>query len=172
MKTIRDLVAGVTGFDATRGDQLIVETLPFESGVTTDDMQFAPGPSPKPDLQPAWLEAINKYRNMVFMAVGALLALSVVIKMVLRYMPGRSASRAAAERASEELEVAAALRRVAAQQGAVAVPGHQDSAMPAESRQLLAEVHAETAERIRQLAQKDPSVSANVLRMWLHNQKT
>ncbi|HEU5021427.1 MAG TPA: hypothetical protein VFT60_06035, partial [Bryobacteraceae bacterium] len=36
---------------------------------------------------------------------------------------------------------------------------------------LLAEVNAETAERIRILAQKDPAASANVIRMWLSNQK-
>src|ERR1035438_5229603 len=33
LKTIKDLVAGVTGFNAERGDQLIVETLPFESSL-------------------------------------------------------------------------------------------------------------------------------------------
>ena len=29
-----------------------------------------------------------------------------------------------------------------------------------------------SAERVRQLAQREPVASANVLRMWLHNQKT
>ena len=33
LKTIKDLVAGVTGFDERRGDQLIVESLPFESSL-------------------------------------------------------------------------------------------------------------------------------------------
>ena len=31
LKVVRDLVAGVTGFNAERGDQIVVETLPFES---------------------------------------------------------------------------------------------------------------------------------------------
>ena len=30
LKVIHDLVAGVTGFNAERGDQMVVETLPFE----------------------------------------------------------------------------------------------------------------------------------------------
>ena len=31
LKIIHDLVAGVTGFNQERGDQLVIETLPFES---------------------------------------------------------------------------------------------------------------------------------------------
>ena len=31
LKVIRDLVAGITGFSAERGDQLVIETLPFET---------------------------------------------------------------------------------------------------------------------------------------------
>ena len=31
LKVIRDLVAGITGFTAERGDQLVIETLPFET---------------------------------------------------------------------------------------------------------------------------------------------
>jgi hypothetical protein len=47
LKTIHDLVAGVTGLDADRGDQLVVETLPFESSVNAQppDAQSPLGPS-------------------------------------------------------------------------------------------------------------------------------
>ena len=31
LKIVRDLVAGITGFSAERGDQLVIETLPFET---------------------------------------------------------------------------------------------------------------------------------------------
>jgi flagellar biosynthesis/type III secretory pathway M-ring protein FliF/YscJ len=166
MKTIRDLVAGVTGLDAARGDQLVVETLPFESNNTIGDpAQFAPVSSQKTELQPPWLEAINKYRNVLFMAVGGLVVLGILIKIVLRYLPGRAASRVAVERTNDELDVAAAMRGISAQNSPSpgAGAGYQDP--------LLAEAHAETADRIRQLAQKDPSASANVIRMWLHPQR-
>jgi flagellar M-ring protein FliF len=36
LKVIRDMVAGVTGFNADRGDQLTVETLPFETTMLTE----------------------------------------------------------------------------------------------------------------------------------------
>ena len=41
LKVIRDLVAGITGFTADRGDQLVIETLPFENTLLLD----APGAS-------------------------------------------------------------------------------------------------------------------------------
>src|SRR5581483_8919927 len=50
LKTIRDLVAGVTGFSAERGDQLVVETLPFESSLNAEPPggnPSAPAPAAK-----------------------------------------------------------------------------------------------------------------------------
>ena len=41
MKVIHDLVAGVTGYNEQRGDQLVIETLPFES-----TLQLEPPPAP------------------------------------------------------------------------------------------------------------------------------
>ena len=110
MKTIRDLVAGVTGFDADRGDQLIVETLPFESTMTEDALQFAPSALPKPNAQPAWLGLIEKYRNILLMAVvvGCPVVLAGIVR---RSMPRRSIARATAERGSGEIEAAMALRQ-------------------------------------------------------------
>jgi flagellar M-ring protein FliF len=43
LKAIRDVVAGVTGFDERRGDQISVESLPFESTLSVE---------PPPDLSP------------------------------------------------------------------------------------------------------------------------
>lgn len=177
LQKIHDLVAGVTGLDANRGDQLIVETLPFETSVMADTMQQAmpvlPTPSSKSNLPP-WLEKINQYRNLVFMAVGGLIALSVLLKIIVRYMPKRGSApverrQTTVERMNEELEELAmrqALTREAPQPVAGAAAATGAGAQP-----LLAEVNAETAERIRILAQKDPAASANVIRMWLSNQK-
>ena len=39
LKVIRDLVAGVTGFNADRGDQIVIETLPFETTLTLEPPQ-------------------------------------------------------------------------------------------------------------------------------------
>jgi flagellar M-ring protein FliF len=179
LQKIKDLVAGATGLDPNRGDQLIVETMPFETNVMADTMQqVAPITPTKTEPQPKWLEKIEQYRNLVFMAVGGLVALSVLLKLVVRYMPTRGGNapverRAPViERVSEDLEELAH-RQAAAREGpppAVASAG--EKAVTGQAMQtLLAEVNAETADRIRILAQKDPAVTANVIRMWLSNQK-
>ena len=177
LQKIHDLVAGVTGLDANRGDQLIVETLPFETSVMADTMQQAmpvlPTPSSKSNLPP-WLEKINQYRNLVFMAVGGLIALSVLLKIIVRYMPKRGSApverrQTTVERMNEELEELA-MRQALTREAPPPVAGAA-AATGAGAQPLLAEVNAETAERIRILAQKDPAASANVIRMWLSNQK-
>ena len=65
LKTIKDLVAAVTGFNAERGDQLIVESLPFESSLNAAaaasslEARFRAG-----GQSPAWLEFATKYRDL------------------------------------------------------------------------------------------------------------
>jgi flagellar M-ring protein FliF len=44
IKIIRDLVAGAIGLDATRGDQLVIETLPFENTLALEPPQAEGGP--------------------------------------------------------------------------------------------------------------------------------
>jgi flagellar M-ring protein FliF len=46
LKVIRDLVAGVTGLDEKRGDQLTVETLPFESTLSIEPPPASAPPAP------------------------------------------------------------------------------------------------------------------------------
>jgi flagellar M-ring protein FliF len=158
LKTIRELVAGVTGFSESRGDQLIVESLPFESSLS--DNSAMESDVAKPDAQPAWLEALDKYRTVLFAAIGGLVLLTVLIAVVLRSLPKRGV-KATAEQVSEELE--------AGRRG-VSLP--EARSLAAEAKRLEAESHAEIAERVRQLAQSDPELSASVLRMWLHGPKS
>jgi flagellar biosynthesis/type III secretory pathway M-ring protein FliF/YscJ len=142
--------------------------------MTADSMDLAPVTAPKTSLlQPAWLEAVSKYRNLLFMVVGGLLLLSVLIKIFLSFLPRRDAKASTVEKPPEELELAAALRRAQAREisEALAAPKDSKAVPPSEPRKELSEAHAETADRVRQFAQKDPALSANVLRMWLHNQK-
>jgi flagellar M-ring protein FliF len=155
MKTIRELVAGVTGFSVERGDQLVVESLPFESSMLPDASELGPTPG-KPNAQPPWLEAFDKYRTVILVAIGALVLVAVLVIMLLRRSSGH-AVKATAEQVSDELEA-----------------GEPDASLPAapdmfaEARRLRTESQTETAERVRQLAQQDPALTANVLRMWLY----
>ena len=79
LKTIRDLVAGVISFKAERGDQLIVETLPFEATLHTEPPSpAAPAPAPVPPAGklPAWLKTP---KGLAEMAGGAILVLALVV---------------------------------------------------------------------------------------------
>src|SRR5437899_10978406 len=55
VKTIRDLVAAATGFTETRGDQLTVETLPFESTLGAEPPFDALPLAPRAGGLPPWL---------------------------------------------------------------------------------------------------------------------
>src|SRR6202000_1956726 len=109
---------------------------------------------------PKWLEKINQYRNLVFMAVGGLIALSVLLKLIVRYMPtkgSKAVERRApvVDRVTEELEELAHCQSINREASPPAATGTPERALTPEIQPLLAEVNAETADRIRILAQKD-----------------
>ncbi len=74
LKTIRDLVAGVTGLNTERGDQLIVETLPFEATMTAEPPSSLPSSSPALDPRiPKWLQPlISNPKNLIIACIAAL----------------------------------------------------------------------------------------------------
>ncbi|MGP8243224.1 MAG: flagellar basal-body MS-ring/collar protein FliF [Bryobacteraceae bacterium] len=155
LKTIRDLVAGVTGFNAERGDQLIVETLPFESSLKAAPPQALN--SSKPVKNPPWLDFANKYRDLWAPVGIGLTLLLILAKSVFRF-----ARRAGVPREVDfpaELEGPAAHTELS--ETAVAIANGQ-APLPA-----AAAPHGELAERIRPIAKRDPAVTASVLRMWL-----
>jgi flagellar M-ring protein FliF len=99
LKTIRDLVAGVISFRAERGDQLIVETLPFEATLHAEPPAAAP-PASAPSAPPAgrfpvtlpvWLRTA---KGGVAFGVGALVLLILAVWGVRRFArrPGRGAA--------------------------------------------------------------------------------
>lgn len=87
LKAIHDLVAGVIGFNSERGDQLVVETLPFESTLNPEQL---PPPAPPP-APVTWQEQFLK--NKVFIVgvgAGAALLLGLlflVMRMVRNTQP-------------------------------------------------------------------------------------
>ena len=168
LKTIRDLVAGITGFNTDRGDQLIVETLPFESEMTADAAQFAPSSAAKPVSRPAWLEMMMDYKDVAMAAVGILIALGIGLTLVLRLMPRRS-GRGQDEASELPRELEAAASRNGAMAGSRAAGALQEEM--ASARPLFHERPDETGDRIRMLAQRDVAATANVLRMWMDDQQ-
>ena len=80
LKTIRDLVAGAISFKAERGDQLIVETLPFEATLRSEPPE--PPASSVPPAAPA--SPIEKWMRDPKILIGA--AGGVVLLLVLAFI--------------------------------------------------------------------------------------
>ncbi len=175
MKTIHDLVAAAIGFVPDRGDQLVVDTLPFESTeVTVSPADGAPAlpPAPKPELPP-WM---YQYKWVVIGGAAGLFALMVVIAVMRRgggrarakvqtapALPSASdAARSAIDEAAKQME-----SRLAEQ-----VAMKQKLETEALNALKLSPVSTKKTEvlskHIAEAAKKDPTMMAHVLRSWLN----
>jgi flagellar biosynthesis/type III secretory pathway M-ring protein FliF/YscJ len=168
LKTIKDLVAGVTGFDAERGDQLIVETLPFEQSLHSEPPRInVPGAPAKPVKEPPAVELLNKYRAY-WAPVGIGAAVLLALAIGLLRMRSKSKKRAMVVSRPELAGSGAQPQQLAEASGG----GAQLAAAVAQAEAMMMDDTGELADRVRQLAKRDPLVTANVLRMWLQESKT
>jgi len=85
LKTIKDLVAGITGFNEARGDQLIVETLPFESSLNSEPPKIVkPVPAPV-DKTPPWLQFVTKYHDLWIPVSLGLAVILVLVRGIFKH---------------------------------------------------------------------------------------
>jgi flagellar M-ring protein FliF len=94
LKVIHDLVAAATGVDTNRGDQLVVETFPFESTLTAEPVTLnppTPAPAPGTIPLPKWLEKLTAKGGMVLAGIGAAAMLVLIGGFV--FMMRRSKSK-------------------------------------------------------------------------------
>jgi flagellar M-ring protein FliF len=174
LKTIRDLVAGVTGFNEQRGDQLIVESLPFESSLNAQPPPAAHPTSSKPAVkEPPLVEFYNKYRDLTLPASLGLTLLLALAFGILRMVRKPKRGRGSVE---EPLELPPGADTAASP----ALPGAEGAAhldLSPKAQQLTALQIPEgerdqLADRIRQVAKRDPTATANVVRTWLQDNQT
>lgn len=186
MKVVRELVAGVSGFSLERGDQIVVETLPFETTLLLEPPGApAATPSAIPTPGPFTLPGVKLDPRMLGAAAAAagLLLLAGVLRRLLRRKKRKPREPAAA---APELPASAPAPP------AVAAPSasfedqmeSQLAERAALERQLeaqalnslkLSPVITKTAEvlakHLREKISKDPDVSAQVLRSWIHEEE-
>src|SRR5258708_13721962 len=96
LKAVREPVAGITGLSTDRGDQLVVEALPFEATLAPEQMPPAPGPAAtKPtDNTPAWLRDLFTSRFVAMgIAAGAVLGFGLLF-LVLKKRRNKNKIRA------------------------------------------------------------------------------
>jgi flagellar M-ring protein FliF len=168
LKSIRDLVAASTGFSTDRGDQLIVESLPFESTLNFEPPAAGLASKPaagSPMNLPPWLARILENRTT---AIGVSLAAGLVL-MLLRRFAGklfRNKAKASAPTALPGGDRNAQLEA-------------QRQAQLREEQELQAQLDAaafkETTKkagvlvkRLRENISKDPVIPAHIVRGWLN----
>ncbi len=184
IKAIRDLVAAATGLSADRGDQLIVESLPFESTLSAERPAAPPAPAPPaaPFSLPPWLEQLfRKNPALIGAAAGALLLMLLAAALLLfraRRKRGRvqmtaavEAGRPVAELASPE-DVASAEQQLEAKLAEQQALKHRMEIEALKSLKMppLATKKAEVlTKHLVETAKKDPLVAAQILRTWIYD---
>jgi flagellar M-ring protein FliF len=177
LKVIHDLVAGVTGFSAERGDQLVVETQPFENTLLIEPPPGASPPGGSGGRGPAKMLQLD--RNTLLIGGGALAVLIVmgfVVAMLLR------------RRKKSQAEVTGPAEIAAPAAGATGVEKELESRLAeAESMKHQQEAKALNllkltpsitkaaeimAKHLREKIEQEPEISAQVLRTWIREEES
>jgi flagellar M-ring protein FliF len=177
LKGIHDVVAGITGFSDQRGDQITIESLPFETTLTSEPpgaVQPATRATPFDTKQPLVI-----YGSAVIL----LLVLAVAFLAIRRPQkvrvtveddgaialpgsdPGDPALPATRESVEKGLEQQIADNQ--AEQAQLEAEALSHIKMPANTRKTEVLVR-----HIRDAVQKDPVTAANVLRTWVTDKDT
>jgi len=165
LKAVHDVVAGIVSYNEQRGDQITVESLPFESTVDAEPpMSSAP-------LLKQKAPGADKQR-MILLGSGALVLLIILAGVVFVMRRSSIVSKAAHDMAP----------------AAVAAAGHAPGELPGahgtpEAALNQAQLEAEVLGRIklpvaskatevlirhvRESTAKDPAVAASVLKTWI-----
>ena len=181
LKVVRDLVAAATGFSAERGDQLIVESLPFESTLRIEPPP--PAGAPKPASPSPWPAPLDKYLNgmnpalVIGVAIGILLMLIGLPLLLLLSRRKRSKAEltgpAALPSSAPGNAVAAA---GASMEEQLASHAAAQEKLEAEALSALRLPPPQTkkgeilAKHLRESAKKDPAMMAQLVRTWLHEE--
>ncbi len=174
LKTIHDLVAGVIGFSAARGDQLVVECLPFEA--TLNPEQLPEAPKPPVLAAPSRLEQILKNKYLVIaLGVGLLLSLLLGTILKLRGRKKKSAHAEIIEQITTGQQKGEHLAKQIENQLAEQAALRQKQEADALSALKLPPVTKKTevlGKHIAEQAKKDSTVMAQVMRSWMNDAKT
>jgi flagellar M-ring protein FliF len=185
LKVIRDLVAGITGFTAERGDQLVIDTLPFETTLLLEPPQSSVSPAaPSPPASPvSSLLKLDRKMQLIAGGAGALLLLSFVA--VILFLRGRKKSQSADVTGLAALPAGEG----SAQAGALNEPIEQAMESKLAERDLLqqkadaqalsalkvAPVITKAAEvlskHLREKVSKESELSAQILRTWIREEE-
>jgi flagellar M-ring protein FliF len=183
LKVIHDLIAGITGFSAERGDQLVIETLPFETTLLLEPPGL-PGAAPNKPGTPVGGLALPLDKTTVLIAGGALAGL--LLLAIVAFLLGRkrrSMHTASTATSPATLQAAGAHGASAALPAPNQVENQMESQL-AERDALQAQMDAQAlsslklapvitkkaevfAKHLREKIAKEPEISVQILRTWI-----
>ncbi len=171
IKAIHDIVAGVIGLSPARGDQLIVESLPFQQNW---DNETGPPQLPAKPAQPQ--DQLHKLLSDPKMMIGigtAILALVGFAVFALKRKKNKGAvliqsqaslaAPAPSDQAKSDQEI------TTAQNAKLQVPGRSQKAL--ETADISAQVET-LRQNVRESVNRDPALAAGVIRTWIAETET
>jgi flagellar M-ring protein FliF len=179
LKVIHDLVAGITGFNAERGDQLIVETLPFETTLLTEPPDSRPA-GPAKTAPPPLPFGLTRPAFGIGGGVALLLIVALGASLLRRRRGGAGvrvsspAALTAGEGGDTEAEAAPVSSLEAAFDAKVAERDALQNRLDAQALNALklAPPITKTAEvlarHLREKIKQDAVVPAQILHSWIH----
>jgi len=168
LKTIHDLVAGVIGFSAERGDQLVVECLPFEATLNPEALPPAPHPVAPVQQYPAWLDGALKSKYLLPAAgVGLALFLFLAVKMLRRNRNTREVGIVnQLDAGGSSLSLNTQIENQLAEQAASRQKQETEALNALKATPLTKKTEVLT-KHIGEQAKKDATSMAHVLRAWM-----
>jgi LPXTG-motif cell wall-anchored protein len=190
LKVIRDLVAGITGFSAERGDQLVIETLPFETTLLLEPPGLpnaaAPGTTGSPAAGlPIPLQLGKKTVQIGGGVLGGLLLLAIAVFVFRRKKKKNRVPPAPSSQATLTTPEAPHSSTALVSTGQVE---NQIESQLAERDALQARMDAQAlnslklapvitkkaevfAKHLREKITKEPEMSAQILRSWIREEE-
>ncbi|MBV9506672.1 MAG: flagellar M-ring protein FliF [Acidobacteriia bacterium] len=174
LKVIHDLVAGVTGLNADRGDQLIVETEPFETTLLLEPPPppATPGVPAKAPSKPFQLD-----RNTLLIGGGGLAVLIVAGFVIAGFLRRRKKSAEDVDLTGPaEISAPTAAETDLSKQLESQRAEHDALQRQEEAKALIKLIPAITktaevmARQLREKVCEQPEVSAQVLRSWIRDE--
>jgi LPXTG-motif cell wall-anchored protein len=158
------LAAAAIGFDTERGDQLIVESLPFETTLNLESPEATPTSVPPPAPSPDLVETIKKNWMIVAGAAAAVLVLLGAGAFLFIRKRKKSAS-VRVEKSSEAITAASSSSSGDPEDSTYL--GSQSAGANA-ALAMLAPPRADIlATQVREIVANDAEVCVGVLRGWL-----
>jgi flagellar M-ring protein FliF len=175
LKIIRDLVAGIAGFTAARGDQLVIETLPFEQ-----TLQLEPPPALTPSTLPGSpARQTGRMQDRIWVIGGVLALVLLAMGAALIFLMSKNRKRKKRAELTGPLALSAAEgsegrkgAEIEAAEGDVSPkPLETPGSDPLKLSPTITKRAEALAKHLREKIAKDPEMSAQILRTWIREEE-